>query len=153
MLVKVIVYYYVAFHSYCVGLIQQDELTLTERWATLRPEQISPEEFLYLTIQLYGERKDKEGDLQEPIETDNTQLELTSSAACEETDGMVIEETSCSMKQPHTSLLQRRRKNKQETEAGAPSEVVHAVNVPPHPDKSKYASCVVWRKALRNPEL
>ena len=36
-------------------LLRADELSLPDRWGTLRPEQLRPEEFLQLTVDLYGE--------------------------------------------------------------------------------------------------
>ena len=37
-------------------LLKRDGLTLPEKWQTMRPEQLSPVDFIHLTVELYGER-------------------------------------------------------------------------------------------------
>lgn len=45
-------------------LLKKDEVTLPAKWAEMRPEQLSPVEFIHLTRDLYGE-KSQEGDKEE----------------------------------------------------------------------------------------
>jgi len=40
-------------------LLKQEQVVLPEKWATMRPEQLKPEEFIQLTVDLFGEAKDE----------------------------------------------------------------------------------------------
>lgn len=39
-----------------VDLLEKDKVQLPERWSTLRPDQLSPRDFVQLTLDLYGEK-------------------------------------------------------------------------------------------------
>lgn len=41
-------------------LLAADGLTLSDKWANMRPEQLRPEEFIDLTLELYGQRRNPE---------------------------------------------------------------------------------------------
>jgi hypothetical protein len=41
-------------------IITKENLVLPEKWETKRPEELSPVEFIHLTIDLYGEKKKNE---------------------------------------------------------------------------------------------
>lgn len=43
-------------------MLLEDGLKLGDRWATLRPEQLKPEQFLVLTKELYGANLDTAAD-------------------------------------------------------------------------------------------
>ncbi len=49
-----------------IELLQRENLQLPEKWSTLRPEQLSPPQFLELTIDLFGERNAKESEASLP---------------------------------------------------------------------------------------
>ena len=48
------------FVASCVELIKAEGLELHEKWATRRPEELTPSEFIDLTLELYGERNEGE---------------------------------------------------------------------------------------------
>ena len=44
------------FISISIDLLNQEKLVLGERWATKRPEELSPTDFIQLTADLFGEQ-------------------------------------------------------------------------------------------------
>ena len=49
-------------------LIKAEGLELQEKWATRRPEELTPSEFIDLTLELYGEKKKEKGGEKEDVE-------------------------------------------------------------------------------------
>jgi hypothetical protein len=50
------------FVSVFAELMIDDGLTLPLKWATLRPQELTPVQFIHLTIDLYGEKSTEEVD-------------------------------------------------------------------------------------------
>jgi hypothetical protein len=58
------------FYIFTLDIITKENLVLPEKWETKRPEELSPVEFIHLTIDLYGEKKKNE--TSEPSTSDGT---------------------------------------------------------------------------------
>lgn len=125
-----------------IELIERDSLLLAPKWATLRPEQLKPAQFIELTIDLYGLKGS-----------------TTSTAALNNNNSTT---TGSSMKVTNTSSDNNKQSNKLETshlvdsivatnlESSRTSSTTNTFSsTTTGVDKTQYLSDSIWRKTLR----
>ena len=109
-----------------IELIERDSLLLAPKWATLRPEQLKPAQFIELTIDLYGLK----GSTTSTAALNNSNISNTTSST-----NKVTNTSSDST----TNLESSRTSSTTNTTSSTTTGV----------DKTQYLSDSIWRKTLR----